>query len=112
MAKLLRLDIARARFLAACSHADPRDNPNMVIATSRGEPILYDDTVLIREACRIGISAKDTAKMMNLPIEYIKGCAVKFGLKFRTKSKHRPQNAKGVHSLFLHEEPDPYRCQR
>lgn len=106
MAKLLSLDLERARFLAACSHDDTgraKDGDS----SDRGQNIPYDDGVLIREACRIGISLRDTARMMKMTREQVAA----YGLKFRVRSKHKPQNNQGVHNLFQYEPPDPYRCR-
>lgn len=111
MAEILQLDIARARFIAACSHSDPRDYDGNVQPLNRGKPILYDERVLIAEACRLGISAKDTAKMMNLPKQRILEYAAELSIRFRSVSRHKPQSSKGVHTLFQYEPPDPYRCR-
>ena len=60
-AELLGLSLARAEFLAACSHTQVDRNE-----ANRTNLIPYDPAVLIREAFRIGIGLNDAAKMMEM----------------------------------------------
>jgi hypothetical protein len=95
-AQLLGISLPRAIFLAQCSHV-PR-------AKERGLPacsIPYDPDVQLAEAARLGLSARDTAEMMDLPYDVV----VASGHPFPARSSVRRPPGQSSFCLF---QPEPH----
>ena len=106
--EILGLSLSRAHFLLACSKDDTtysRTGPNI----DRGQSIPYDPAVQIREAFRLGIGLRDTARMMEMTVEQVEA----YGLPFRARSAFPPPPGQSkIYNLFPPEPEDPLRCQR
>jgi hypothetical protein len=85
------VDIERAKFLASCAHADDlrKDKHTGIV-------IPYDPIPQLREAARLGINAKDTAKMMGMTIEQVS----LDGINYPARSTHPMPEGASVHNLF------------
>ena len=102
-AELLGLSLARAEFLAACSHTQvARTEAN------RSNLIPYDPAVLIREAFRIGIGLDDTARMMRMSRAEV----LAYGLPFPERSRIPAPVRGSDYNLFLPEPIRPDVCYR
>lgn len=102
-AELLGLSLARAEFLSRCSYTQVAK-----LEANRSNLIPYDPAVLIREAFRIGIGFRDTARMMGMTAAELKS----YGLPFPRRSKYRPPVRGTGYTLF---PPEPIRtdvCRR
>lgn len=102
-AELLGLSPARAEFLAACSHTQVAK-----LEANRSNLIPYDPAVLVREAFRIGIGFRDTARMMGMTADELKS----YGLPFPKQSKYRPPVRGSGYNLFPPETIRPDVCRR
>jgi hypothetical protein len=102
-AELLGLSLARAEFLAACSHTQVARNE-----ANRTNLIPYDPAVLIREAFRIGIGLKDAAKMMEMTHAEV----MAYGLPFPARSIAPAPCRGSEYNLFLPEPIRPNVCYR
>jgi hypothetical protein len=77
--KLLNLSIERAEFLLSC----PIREPGKTLETSRG----YDGGFSqLKEAARLGINVRDTAKMFKWKVKDTQTIADHFGIKFPKKT--------------------------
>ena len=96
-ALILGIDLDRAHFLASCARGE-----NARTVKNDGIYIPYDDNVQLREAARIGINAKDAARMMGIPLEDV----LSRGIAFPAKTSHPLPEGSYVHNLLL-PETDP-----
>jgi hypothetical protein len=102
-AAFFRIEIDRARFLAACPHGEyARTEEN------RSQVIPYDPAVQIKEAFRLGIGLSDTAQMMEMTETEV----LSYGLLFRTRSKIPKPGNSSQYNLLPIETIDPNVCQR
>ena len=93
---ILGISLSRAKFLADCAH-DDKGKSRDGHSSDRGQSIPYDEAVLVREAFRLGISFKDTARMMEMNHDTLST----FGLSFRSKSIHpAPAGPGRIYNLF------------
>jgi hypothetical protein len=102
-AELLGLSLARAEFLAACSHTQVAK-----LAANRSNVIPYDPAVQVREAFRIGIGFKDTARMMGMSSAELAA----YGLPFPARSRFAPPVRGSGYNLFPPEPIQPNVCRR
>jgi len=102
-AAFFRLDIERARFLAACPHGEYAR-----LESNRTQVIPYDPAVQIKEAFRLGIGLSDTAQMM----EMTEAEVMSYGLPFPAKSRQLKGTNSGQYNLLTPYEIDPDVCFR
>jgi hypothetical protein len=94
--EILGIGPARAKFLMACEfHKKDKVQP-------------YDESVLVREAFRLGIGFRDTADMMGFTDEKL----ASFGVPFPRHSAYPPPpGPQKTYNLFAPEPTDPVRCR-
>jgi len=101
--EILGLSLTRAYFLLACSK-DDTTHSRTGKDIDRGQSIPYDPAVLIREAFRLGIGLRDTAIMMEMTVEQVRG----YGLLFRARSAFPPPpGQRKIYNLFPPEPMTP-----
>lgn len=93
-AMVLGISLERATFLSACSC-----NAATRAAAKHAINIPYDPLVQLREAARLGISARDTAEMMGMSYEEV----VATNFDFPRRSKGRRPAGQSRYCLFQHE---------
>lgn len=97
---ILGIEYERGLFLVSCAK-DDEGVCGQGSVSDRGQTIPYDPLVLLREAIRLGLSFRDTAKMMKMKEDVLRS----YGLTFPRHSAYYPPPGRlGVHNLFL---PDP-----
>lgn len=93
-AYLLGLSLERAKFLIACPHSN-----NLLFRKSHHVVVVpFDEQVQIDEAKRIGLGARDAAKMFNKTVDEL----MAQGFKRTTAYPKPPGN--GEYSLFQYED--------
>jgi hypothetical protein len=94
--EILGIGPARAKFLMACEfHKKDKVQP-------------YDESVLVREAFRLGMGFRDTADMMGFTDEKL----ASFGVPFPKRSAYPPPpGPQKTYNLFAPEPTDPVRCR-
>lgn len=95
-AQLLGISLPRAIFLASCAHV-PRAKERGLPATS----IPYDPDVQLAEAARLGLSARDTAEMMDMTLADV----LASGHPFPPRSTVRRPPGQSSFCLF---QPEPH----
>lgn len=102
-AAFFRIDIERARFLAACPHGEyARTEAN------RTQVIPYDPAVQIKEAFRLGIGLSDTAQMMEMTETEV----LSYGFPFPAQSRFPKTTNSAQYNLLTPTEINPDVCQR
>jgi hypothetical protein len=91
--KKLGLHPERAKFLLAC----PIKGLNITLTESMKAE---GGEAQIREASRLGMTFRDTAKMMEWSEDYLKAFSVKHSITFSKVSKHYMHPCGNAHSLF------------
>ena len=98
---VLGIGVDRAHFLMSCSHNDTGRSKEGSVS-DRGQSIPYDESVLVKEAFRLGIGFADTARMLGLSHEKLSS----YGVPFKVRSKYPPPPGPNkIYNLF---PPEPY----
>lgn len=91
--EILGLSLARAKFLVSCAYND------------KGKIQPYDESIIVREAFRIGLGFADTARMMQFTNEKL----LAFGIPFPKRSAYPPPpGPQKIYNLFPPEVKNDY----
>jgi hypothetical protein len=102
-AAFFRLDLERAKFLAACPHGEYAR-----LESNRTQVIPYDPAIQIKEAFRLGIGLSDTAQMMEMTETEV----MSYRLPFPAKSKLPKGTNSSQYNLMPQYEINPDVCFR
>jgi hypothetical protein len=99
--RLFRIHPERIKFLLACPHATDLKPGSPKLE----KQIPYDGGIAqLREAARMQISAKDTAAMMEWPIEKVVATANQHGITFVPKTLMKQLTTRGTLTFFWPEK--------
>lgn len=92
--EMLGLHPERAKFLLAC----PIKGLNVTLTNSTTEENVKAQII---EASRLGISFRDTAKMMEMNEDKLRELALKYSITFPKVTTHFKSNCSTYHNFFL-----------